>query len=175
MQPSNESQLGVSIAQQCNIIKGIVNDIAVAQSGICIVAENIEESKLIGYNNVIGPKCLIAFIGEEAVGGSDVSELLDMTRRYFDILVTRGRLQCDPLTSPLTTQQGIVMPFYDLIETIRDQVRSIEWPTPMCINPCEYLGTKPVPPDNGLIDSYIISISILTRIGRVIPPEDDDS
>ncbi len=163
----NEQQLGVSIAEQCNIIKSVLNDIAAQEQGIAIIAANIDEKLLTGFNNVIGPKVLITFVGEEPVGGEDVQELLGMTRRYFDILVQRGKQLTDQRNTVLTVTSGPSKPFYDLLEIIRDSVRSIIWPVPACINPCEYHGMRPAQQDGWLLDSYIINISIMTQIGRV--------
>ena len=163
----SEQQLGVSIAEQCNLIKSVLNDIAAQEQGIAIIAANIDEKLLTGFNNTIGPKILITFVGEDPVGGEDVSELLGMTRRYFDILVQRAKVICDPRNTALTSTTGPSKPFYDLLEIIRDTTRSIEWPTPMCLNPCEYHGMRPAQQDGWLLDSYIINISVMTQIGRV--------
>lgn len=164
---NNEPNLGVSISAQCNRIKEVLNDFAAGEQGICIVAENINEKLLTGFNNVIGPKILVAFVSEEAYGSEDVQELLGMTRRYFDILIQRGKILSDPRNSALSNTTGPSKPFYDLLEDCRDAVRTIEWPTPMVLNPIEYHGMKPFSQENWLMDSYIISISILTQIGRV--------
>jgi len=166
MSLSNEEQLGISISNQCNFIKSVLADWAATQQGICIVGEHVTEKLLTGFNNVIGPKLIITFVSEEAYGSEDVQELLGMTRRYFDILIQRGKILSDPRNSALTTVTGPSRPFYDLVEECRDKLRCLEFPTPMVLNPPEYHGIRPLQSENWLLDSYVISISTLTQIGR---------
>lgn len=164
---ANEEQLGISISEQCNTIKSVLGDICSQEQGIAIVSENVDDKKLIGFQNVIGPKVLITFVGEELLGGEDVAELIGRARRYFDILVQRGKQLTDPLTSGLTQTAGPAKPFYDLLEIIRDAVRSIEWPSPMVQNPGEYHGMRPSANEGWLLDSYIINYSTIVDIGRI--------
>lgn len=164
---SDEKQLGISISQQCNLIKEVVGDICSQEKGICIVAENVDEERLQGFNNVIGPKVFIVFVGAEPMGGDDVKELIGRERRFFDILIQRGKILCDPLTTSLTQTTQQAKPFYDLLEIIRDTVRSMIWPSPMVQNPTEYNGMRPFQTDARVLDSYIINISTIVDIGRI--------
>lgn len=168
-----EYKKGLTISEQCNMIKDPINEYCQSQGGIAVVSENIDDKVLTGYNNAVGPKCLVVFVAEEPVGDEDTSELLGMTRRYFDIMVTRGKKRTDVKTSGLVDPSGITRPFYDQVEEIRDICREIIYPTTFCINPAEYRGMKPGNMDNWNLDSYIISISVLTQIARpsVLPPE----
>jgi len=167
MSLENESNLGVSISDQTLIIKNTLNDWASENQGICIVCENIEEKLLTGFSNVIGPKILVQFIGEESIGDESVQELLGHVRRSFDILVQRGKVLSDPRNTALTTITGPSRPFYNIVEEIRDKIRCIIWPSPMTTNPTEYHGIRPFENGNWLLDSYVINVSIVTQIGRV--------
>ena len=168
MPENNESALGVSISQQCNTIKDTLNNICSQEKGICVVAENIDDKVLTGFNGVIGPKILVTFVGEEPHGSEDVAELLGMSKRFFDILVQRGKILSGPTQGGgLVSTIGPSKPFYDLLETIRDAIRCIEWPTPMCFGMGVYGGMRPASTENWLLDSYIISYSVFTQIGRI--------
>ena len=164
---ANEEQLGISISEQCNTIKSVLSDICSQEQGVAIVSENIEDKKLTGFNNVIGPKVLITFVGEELLGGDDVAELIGRARRYFDILVQRGKVLTGPMETGLTKTIGPSKSFYDLLEIIRNTIRSIEWPSPMVQNPGEYHGMRPSQNEGWLLDSYIINYSTIVDIGRI--------
>ena len=168
---SNENELGVSISGMCNSIKGILSPVVSQLQGICVVADNVDDKVLRGFQNVIGPIVLVTFVGEEKYGSDDVAELTSRVTRHFDILVKRGKVLCSPLTTALTVTEGPSLPFYDLMETIRDSIRTIEWPAPMVLNPGIYNSTRPANEPGQLIDSYIISYSVITMIGQVMPPE----
>jgi hypothetical protein len=170
---NNADAIGVSIAAQCKILKEALGDVASQEQGICLIAENITEQIWGGFNNVVGPKILITFVGEDIVGDESVSELVGHVRRHFDILVQRGKVMTNPPNTTLTETVGPSKPFYDLLELIRDTARSIIWPSPMVTNPTEYASIRPASNENWMFDSYIISISTIVDIGRVQvnPPE----
>jgi hypothetical protein len=168
MPENNESALGVSIAQQCNTIKDVLNDICSQEKGICVVADSMDEKVLVGFNSVVGPRVLIVFVGADPMGGDDVSELIGRERRYFDIMVQRGKILSGPTQGGgLVSTIGPSKPFYDLLEIIRDAARSIVWPSPMVQNPTEYHGVKPSQSEGWLMDSYVINISTIVDIGRI--------
>lgn len=164
---SNEDQSGVSIAQQLNFIKNAVNDYCIEQGGIAVVTQTVNEKVMIGFNNSVGPRIQIVFVGEETAGPADISELLGWTRRYFDVIVQRGRLLDAPIPNSFSSTTGPTRPFSDQLEEIRDICRSIIWPVPMVQNPAEYRGIRPAFNDEWLCDKYIISFAVLTQIGRI--------
>jgi hypothetical protein len=167
------SELGISVSAQCNTLKQALNDIASQEQGRCLIAENIDEKLWMGFDNTIGPKILIAFVGEDPVASSsDVQELVGRVRRHFDVLVTRPKILTAERNTALTETVGPSKSFYELLERIRDTVRCIEWPS-LVQNPTEYSGMRPGNMDNWMLDSYIISISTILDIGRVSlnPPE----
>jgi len=162
------SELGISVAAQCNTLKQALNDIASQEQGRCLIAENIDEKLWMGFDNIIGPKILITFVGEDPVASSsDVQELVGRVRRHFDILVTRPKILTAERNTALTETVGPSKSFYGILERIRDTVRSIEWPSPMIQNPTEYNGLRPGNMDSWMLDSYIISISTIVDIGRI--------
>lgn len=166
---SNDSSIkeAVKIGWQCNFTKDILTDFCIQKGGAAIVAENMDEKLLTGFNNAVGPKCCIAYIGEEPYGSDDTQELTGRVIRHFDVLVTRGKIFSDPRNSALTSANGPSEAFYDQVEAIRDVIRTLIWPTPVIYNPTIYKGIRPV--DNGTykIDSYIISFALIVQIGRI--------
>jgi hypothetical protein len=164
---SNESNLNVSISDQCNEIKSAINDWIKEQGGIVVVAQNVNEKVMTGYNNCIGPKALIVFVEETPLGESDVDELTGLVRRYFDIVVERPKIMSDPRNTDLTNRTaGVSKPLYDLVEECRDKIKSIIWSSPMVQNPCEFHGIRPGAQTDWLMNSYIISISTIVQTGR---------
>lgn len=173
----NENQInGVSIGSMCNVIKNVLNDYLSAElQGIAIISENEREWLLPGYTNCIGPKCLIYFVGESSYGDESISDVTARVVRDFEIIVQRGKILGDPRNTSLTTSQGPSLSFFSMAELIRDKVRALIFPTPMVFNPVQFKGMRAgsTTTDNRLIDSYIISISILCQIPRITvsPPE----
>jgi len=163
----NPIQLGVDISSMCNIIKSQLNDWATQEQGIAVIAEDINEKVLIGFNNCIGPKCLIVFVGEEVYGDESTSDMTGWTKRTFDVVIQRGKILSDPRNSALTNINGPAKSFYSLVEKARDVCRTIIWPAPMCYNPTIYHNIRPGEQSGWLMDSYIISFSILVQIGRI--------
>lgn len=155
------------ISWQCNFAANVLNDFCIQRGGAAIVAENTSEKLLIGYNNAVGPKCCVAYIGEEPYGDESTQELTGRVIRHFDVLVSRGKIFADPRNSSLTTPTGASEAFYDQLEQIRDVVRTLIWSTPVVYNPTLYKGIRAV--DNGAdkIDSFIISFALIVQIGRI--------
>ena len=161
------SELGISVSAQCNTLKQVLNDIASQEQGRCLIAENIDEKLWMGFDNTIGPKILIAFVGEDPIASSaDVQELVGRVRRHFDILVTRPKILTAERNTALTDTVGPSKSFYGILERIRDTVRAIEWPSHVQ-NPTEYSGLRPGNMDSWMLDSYIISVSVIVDIGRI--------
>lgn len=162
----NEKQLGTSISEMSNFIKNSLTPFCTEEGGVAVVAENINEKLMTGWNNVVGPKCLIAFVGEDAYGEESIQDLLSYVRRHFDIIVQRGKILGEPRNTALTNTTGPSRAFYDQVEDIRDILRNLIFPTPMIVNPIEYHGVKPAGTEGWMLDSYIISISMICQLGR---------
>ena len=167
----NESQLGVDIPQMTNTIREYLNDWALQENGACFIAEDNTEKINIGFNNCVGPRVLIIFTGELPDGEN--SELTGRVRRNYDVIVQRGKILNEPRNSALTTTNGSAKPFYALVEGAREVVRSIIFPQNCVYNPPIYQGIMPAAQSGWLMDSYIISFSILMAIPRIqsAPPQ----
>ena len=139
-------------------------------------ADNVDEKLLIGYNNSIGPRCMIVFLSEESSSPEDIKELTGRVMRTYDVVIERGKSLTYPRNLDMTKTYGPSRPFYDLVEEARNVIRCIIWPTPMVYNPTIYNSIRPGRQNekyDWLIDSYIINFSILLEIGRIqtIPPQ----
>lgn len=164
---SNENQVESSISNQCHILKDILGRYATNLGGVAVIAEDINEKIMMGYNNVVGPRILVTFISEENYGPEDIQDVTGFVRRYFDIVVQRGKLLSDPRNSGLTSNTGPSKAFYEVVEEIRDICRCVVWSSPMIQNPTEYHGVYPFSQGEWLMDSYVIKISTICMIGRV--------
>lgn len=164
---NNENQVESSISNQCNILKDILGRYATKLGGVAVIAEDINEKIMMGYNNVVGPRILVTFISEENYGPEDIQDVTGFVRRYFDIVVQRGKLLSDPRNSSLTSNTGPSKAFYEVVEEIRDICRCVVWSSPMIQNPTEYHGVYPFSQGEWLMDSYVIKISTICMIGRV--------
>lgn len=160
----SEQQLGTDISSMTNDIQSALNTWAVEHQGVAFTAEDDQDKINIGFKNCVGPRILIAFIGEDK--DDDMSELTGRVRRNFDIIITRGKLLSDPRNSALTKNQGPVKKFYQLVEGARDVVRNMIFPQPMVYNPPIYNGIRPNNQGQWLMDSYVINFSVLCQIPR---------
>ena len=138
----------------CNFMKSAIGDWCSQNQGVCAIAAELDEKILTGFNNVVGPRVFIIYLGEDAGGDESVKELLDMSIRHFDILIQRGKMLTFPRNAALTTDVGPSRNFYDLVEELRDLVRCLEFPTPMVIAPIVYNSTRPSSTDAWMTDGF---------------------
>lgn len=164
---STESNLQIDISSMSNGFHSVLNGWAIQNGGVAFVADDDEEKINVGFNNCIGPRILIVFVGEEPYGDEQVSDLVCMVKRNWDIIVGRGKTLTNPRNLVLTNTIGSARPFYKLVEEVRDISRAIAFPQPMCYSPNIYNGMRPLSSDNWLMDSYALSISVLCQIPRI--------
>jgi len=169
----NEAQLGVDISNMANLLKNNLEDWCQQNKGICFVADDDNEKMNIGWNNTVGPRILIVYVGETPHGDESTSDLEGWVKRTFDIIIQRGKTLTANRNQALTNIVGNARPFYSQVEKVRDVVRTIELPTPMCYPTAIYDGMRPGEQSSWLMDSYILSFTILVQIGRasVLPPQ----
>jgi hypothetical protein len=165
MNLTTEQQFGTDIASMTNYINGFLNDWAVKNQGVSFIGEEDVEKINIGFNTCIGPRVLLVFIAENPDG--ELAELTGRVKRDYDIIIQRGKLLTQPRNNTLTNTNGAARPFYQLVEECRDIARGVIFPTPMVYNPVIYNGIRPGASEGWLMDSYIISISVLCADGRI--------
>jgi hypothetical protein len=107
-----ETQLKSDIASLCNYFNRIINDWAVQEKGACFVVEDAEEKINIGFNNCIGPRCLLRFISQNPYGDSSISDVNGRVIRNFELIINRGKLLTDPRNSSLSNNVGPAKSFY---------------------------------------------------------------
>lgn len=163
---NSENLTECSISDQCNQIKDALNNWAIQYGGVVDIAENINEKVMLGWNNLVGPVCLVCFVGEESYGDEATAELTGRVRRFYDIMIRRGTALTFPSHKALTEDVGPIRRFYQVVEEARDIVRNIIFPEPMTLNPPEYHGLRPGDNQGWLMDCYIINISLITQIPR---------
>ncbi len=162
--------LGVDITGMSNLITNYVNDWANKNAGAAFFAEDSSEKISIGFNNCVGPKCLIIYRGEQPHGDESVADLVAYVVRTYEVSIERGKTLTYPRNLALTNNVGASRPFYELVEELRDVVRTIALPTPMCYNPIIYGGMvsgKQSETNEWQIDQYILTFSIICQIPRV--------
>jgi hypothetical protein len=160
-------QLESDISSMCNLFKNELGDLMQQEQGICIIAEEITEKLMTGFNNIIGPKLMLVFLGEDKYGDEATAEMTGWVTRNFDCVVHRGKLMTSQRNSALTKVIGNVRSFYSLVEKIRDTIRCVELPMRVCQNPVIVNNIRPGNNEGWLMDSYIINFSVLVNIGRV--------
>lgn len=119
------------------------------------------------------PRILIMYSGETARGGFEEAHLLNRVDRLFDMVVIRGRgFKNAAMDDPLSG--GVVEPFSDSIETVRDLVRSML--NLSAENPIWYVSTKPlssVLPSreaSAFLDGMVLQFSAATDIPAIRIP-----
>jgi len=155
----------------CNSLANYLNSWATSQGGVALVVEDVNEKIEIGSNNLIGPRCLIAFSSEEPYG--EMPEQTGYVKRSFLVSVERGKAMTQPRNSTLTNTVGPIRPFYNQVEEARDIIRAIALPPWVAYNPVLYDGMVPGHQTEYLIDQYVLSFSIICQISRIQyqPPE----
>jgi hypothetical protein len=172
-QVGSEYDLGIDIVSMTNNINRIVNDWALFYGGISNVYKVGMDNAQWGYDNTVGPKCLVEYKGENTYGDESVSHLTGYVIRDFDIIVERMETDTEPRSIDLVTTVGAAVPFLTLAGELRNLVRSILLPEPACYNPVIYRGMTMERKDEEMRNKAIISIQIICQIPRIqfYPPQ----
>jgi hypothetical protein len=161
-----EQQLHTDIGALLLYVNGVMDDWATQENGRCFIIEESEEKLELGFNNCVGPRCLLRFISQSPYGDSSISDINGRVERRYELIINRGKLLTHPRYSGLVNNIGPSKAFYTLLTSAYDTLRSIVLPG-YCFNPVIMGDIHQDGSAEWLMDCYVISFSIICEIGRV--------
>lgn len=157
----------ITISQQAKNLQAVLNTWAVQHGGVAETASDLKNFwEQAGNNNDI-PRILIVYNGENARGEFRTRSALDRVDRKWQVGVFRGRGFSAQRGRSLTNTVVNAMPFYDVVEQIRDLIRSI-----LDISeefPVEFMGINPMSPNPPtlIMDAYVIEFVTANDIPNI--------
>jgi hypothetical protein len=154
------------ISDQANQILSVLSKWGSAYNAKVVIVSNLrilwEQASL----KSTSPRVLICFVGADVRGGFREANYQNREDRMWQVAVTRGRgffnVRGDSLAGSASGQNAET-PFYDIVEEVRDQCRSIlsiseERPT------IDYRGVKAMQLGALIVDGFVISFSTANDI-----------
>lgn len=157
----------ITISQQSRNLQAVLGDWAVQNGGQAEVVSDLKNFWMqAGVNNDI-PRILIVYMGEDARGDFRSRSALDRVDRRWTVGVFRGRGFSARRGDSLTTTVVNAVPFYNVVESVRDLIRSI-----LNISeefPVEFMSIKPAPNyGNMVMDGYLIEFVTANDIPAIL-------
>ena len=159
--------LGIDLAGMTSNINRIVNDWAMQYGGISFVSWETKEKINYGFDNCIGPKCMVSYKNEDVYGDDVIGNIAGWVIRHFNISIERQQNDTQPKYLDLVETVGAARPFFTLVEELRDYLRAILLPSPSCYGPVIYEGMSGDKEDEFMTNRFTISIGIICQIPRV--------
>lgn len=153
------TQAALPIAFQANSIQAILQQYVAPFGGVASVVSNLKDLWSRPYNSSQSPRALVCYMGERIREQFSVAAILHRVDREFAVAITRGRgFYVNRGDSLSQNMQEI--PFYDVVESVRDLIRSINSICPVEELPIDFKTIRPMNNGNLVIDGYIIEFSI---------------
>lgn len=157
----------ITISQQAKNLQAVLNTWAVQYGGVAETASDLKNFWEQAGNNNDLPRILIVYNGESARGEFRTRSALDRVDRSWQVGVFRGRGFSAQRGRSLTNTVVNAMPFYDVVEQIRDLIRSI-----LDISeefPVEFISIRPMAPNppTMIMDAYVIEFVTANDIPKI--------
>lgn len=116
------------------------------------------------------PRIIVCYAGESQRGDGPTQGVLYRVDRRWKVAVTRGRSLTQQSGTALSNQVLNSTPFYDLVEQVRDGVRSLL--NISMERPVDFSTIEPMSLPNLVIDGYLIEFSTANDIPMIVstPP-----
>ena len=146
-----------SISTQASQIRAVLSPYAAKSGGAAEVVSNLQMLWMQASMANDRPRILICYNGEKSRGEFSVAAANHRVDRQWIVAVTRGRGWNANRGDSLYKTVGNADPFYDVIEEVRELIRSMigiseEFPV-------DYKGMSPMSSGNKALDSYAIEFS----------------
>lgn len=141
------------ISSQAGQITFYLNEWASQNGGIAVTTSNLRDMWSQATQASDRPTIYTCYMGETARGG-DFSRWVHRVDRSWATLVKRGRGFNANRGDSLTQTVGNAIPFYDVVEIIRDKIRAI-----LSISEedlVEFSSIRPWQLGNQILDAYLI-------------------
>jgi hypothetical protein len=162
----------LKVSDQALIIQQVLQSWAEPKGGVAVVASNLRDFWKQAATSSQKPRILICYNGDNSRG--DFAHANDWHRvdRQWIVAVTRGRGFTANRGDTLSTTVGNMEPFYDSVEAVRDQIRTIlniseELPT------VDYKSTKAMQLGDLVVDGYTIEFSCANDIPMILTQPDN--
>lgn len=159
----------ISIGQQSKNLQVTLANWVTQHGGVCEVASNLKELWVqSGINNDI-PRVLVCYDGENARGEWRTRSALNRVDRNWKVAVIRGRGFSAQRGDSLDKLVVNAIPFYDVVEYIRDLIRSM-----LNISeefPVEFTSIRPMSHGTMILDGYVIEFVTANDIPAILVEE----
>lgn len=155
----------ITIAQQAKNLQAVLGGWASQHGGSALVASNLKDFWDQAGMDTKVPRILIVYNGEVARGEFRTRSALDRVDRNWNVGVTRGRGFSPNRGDSLTGLVVNAIPFYDVVELVRDTIRSI-----LNISeefPVEFLNIRPMNQGTLVVDGYLIEFVTANDIPKI--------
>lgn len=156
----------ITIGQQAKNLQAVLGNWAAQFGGVAEVTSNLKDLWNQAAINNDQPRILICYMGETARGDSRIRSALNRVDRIWNVAVIRGRGFSARRGDSLTSQVVNAIPFYDVVETVRDTIRTI-----LNISeefPVEFLSIRPLSQGTMVLDAYTIEFMTANDIPEII-------
>lgn len=153
----------ITISEEAVILKNALDAWAVQYGGSARVVSNLRDMWEQASTSSQTPNILVCYNGEVSRGTFSQIATWHRVDRQWIVAVTRGRGYYLSRGDSLAEKSSVEMPLYDVIESVRDLIRSctnISEETPTV----DYKSIKPMQLGNLVVDGYQIEFSTANDI-----------
>lgn len=161
----------IKISQQAKNLQAVLQQYAAQRGGMAVVASNLKELWEQASISNDQPRILICYDGEVARGDFASRSALNRVDRSWKVAVIRGRGFSSERGDSLIYGVVNAPPFYDVVEDVRDQIRSI-----LNISeefPVEFMAIRPLSQGTMILDAYTIEFTTANDIPAILIDEPD--
>jgi hypothetical protein len=158
--------MSITINQQAQLVRNAVAGFAQDNNGTAEVASDLAHLWKMAYIASDKLRILIAFTGENARGPFSLAAATFRVDRQFTVLVTRGRGFSANRAESLTDTVQNAPPLYDLVDTVRNIIRTI---TNASVElPVDFKAIRTLQIERVISDAYMIEFSLAADLPRVV-------
>lgn len=159
----------ITISDEATLIQDKLQEWVSQYGGVASVVSNLRDFWNQSAINSQTPRILICYMGETARGSfSQISPWHRVDREWL-IAVTKGRGYYPNRGAGLTDSTSTETPLYDVVETVRDIVRSMQTISEETPSP-DYRGITPMQLGNLVVDGFQIKITTANDIPSNLKP-----
>lgn len=177
----------MTVTQQSLAIQAAIKNQVEQLGGEVLIAIDHSQMWEIAANSQDFLVVILCFESQEIRGGEEMQDVSGRVYNHFQAMVRRGRGYDQDVgtdlagTPPGGANQGSSPPFYDLVEQVRDAIRTMDIsdPTspfgPTNEAPVWFTGIEKVPYDPQVpIYGYLINFKVGTEIGDLVPQNENN-
>ena len=155
-----------SISEQADQIRTLLDEYAKTAGGTAEVVSNVQMLWNQASMDTVKPRILIVYNGEIARGEFAVASFNHRVDRQWIVAVTRGRGWSANRGDSLYKSTGNSDPFYDVIEEVREIIRSMIGISEEF--PLDFKRISPMSSANKALDSYALEFSTANDLPQIL-------